>query len=82
MTRRRPLCRSRLDPYEVWARLNRLNIAQNELARMAGISSGYLSQLMTGSRCPSPGTRRRLMKALGVSRFEDLFILENVDERA
>ena len=82
MTRRKPTCRSRLDPHKVWELLSRLNIAQNELARMTGISSGYLSQLMTGTRCPSPDTRRRLMKALGVSSFEDLFILENLDESA
>lgn len=82
MTRRKPSCRSRLDPRKVWELLNRLNIAQNELARMAGISSGYLSQLMTGTRCPSPDTRRRLMKALGLTNFEDLFILEDVDESA
>ncbi len=80
MTRRKPSCKSRLDAYKVWVFLNRLNIAQNELARMAGISSGYLSQLMTGTRRPSPETRRRLMKVLGVSNFEDLFVLENVDE--
>ena len=82
MTRRRPSCKSRLDPHKAWELLNRLNIAQNELARMAGISSGYLSQLMTGTRCPSPETRRRLMKVLGVSEFEDLFLLEDVDESA
>lgn len=82
MTRRKPSCRSRLDPYKAWALLNRQNIAQNELARMSGISSGYLSQLMTGTRRPSPDTRRRLMRALDVSKFEDLFVLESVDESA
>lgn len=80
MTRRRPPCRSRPDAHKVWALLNRQNIAQNELARMSGISSGFLSQLMTGTRFPSPDTRRRLMRALGVAKFEDLFVLENVDE--
>ena len=64
----------------MWELLNRLNIAQNELARMTGISSGYLSQLMTGTRRPSADTRRKLMKALQVKRFEDLFLLEIVDE--
>ena len=80
MNRRKPTSRSRLDPYKVWELLNRLNIAQNELARMTGISSGYLSQLMSGTRRPSADTRRKLMKALHVRRFEDLFVLETIDE--
>lgn len=78
MKRRQPSSRVRLNPDRVWELLNRLNMTQNELARLAGISSGYLSQLMTGTRRPSAELRRRLMKALGVTRFEDLFILENV----
>ena len=78
MKRRQPSSRVRLNPDRVWELLNRLNMTQNELARLAGISSGYLSQLMTGTRRPSAELRRRLMKALGVTDFEDLFILENV----
>lgn len=78
MKRRQPSSRVRLNPDRVWELLNRLNMTQNELARLAGISSGYLSQLMTGTRRPSAELRRRLMKALGVTRFEDLFFLENV----
>ena len=79
MKRRQPSSRVKLDPHKVWELLNRLNMTQNELARLAGISSGYLSQMMSGQRCPSPKTRRRLMEALGVTRFEDLFILEAVE---
>ena len=78
MKRRQPSSRVRLNPDNVWELLNRLNMTQNELARLAGISSGYLSQLMTGTRRPSAELRRRLMKALGVTRFDDLFILETV----
>ena len=78
MKRRQPSSRVRLNPDRVWELLNRLNMTQNELARQASISSGYLSQLMTGTRRPSAELRRRLMKALGVTRFEDLFILEAV----
>lgn len=79
MKRRRPASRVKLNPHAVWERLNRLNMTQNELARLAGITSGYLSQLMTGTRCPSAGLRKRLMEAQGVTRFEDLFILEKAD---
>ena len=72
------LLRVKLNPHKVWELLNRLNMTQNELARLVGTSSGYLSQLMSGTRCPSADMRKRLMEALGVTRFEDLFILEQV----
>ncbi len=78
MNRRQPSSRVKLNPDRVWELLNRLNLSQNELARMAGISSGYLSQLMSGTRRPSAEVRRKLMKALGVADFDDLFILEAV----
>ena len=52
MKRRQQACRLRLNPDAVWDRLNRLNKTQNDLASMVGITSGYLSQLMTGSRFP------------------------------
>ncbi len=79
MKRRGPPSRVRLDRRRVWTLLNRLHMSQNELAALAGTSSGYLSQLMSGTRHPSAPLRRRLMKALGVTRFEDLFILEEVE---
>ena len=60
----------------VWALLDQLGISQNELARRCGLSPGYLSLLMAGKRSPSPPTRRRLMQALGVNEFDDLFIWE------
>ena len=79
MRRKQSLYRVRLKPEAVWERLNRLNITQNELARRIGRSSGYLSQLINGERCPLPETRRRLMEALGVSDFDVLFVLERAD---
>ncbi len=79
VTRRQPASRVRLSPHRVWDLLNRLNMTQNELATRAGSSSGYLSQLMSGTRRPSAVLRRRLMAALGVTRFDDLFILEAVE---
>ena len=59
--------------------LNRLNKTQNELAAMVGITSGYLSQLMTGTRSPSVEVRKGLQEVLDVPDFEDLFILEVVE---
>ena len=78
MGRRQPACRVRLDPRAVWDRLNRHNMTQNGLARRVGITSGYLSQLMTGTRCPSAEVRRRLQEVLEIPRFADLFVLEVV----
>ena len=79
MKRRQPACRVKLNPQAVWEHLNRLNKTQNELAAMVGITSGYLSQLMTGTRSPSAEVRKRLQEVLGVARFDDLFILEVVE---
>jgi len=65
-----------LNPVAVWELLDRLDISQNQLARRAGISTGHISLLMKGKRSPSPGVRRRLMKALGVDDFHVLFVME------
>ena len=80
MKRKQPYFRVRLKTEAVWELLNRLNLSQNELARRIGRSSGYLSQLINGERCPSAETRRRLMEALGVTDFDVLFILEKIEE--
>ena len=71
---RKPL-RVTLKPAPVWAFLEERDISQNELARMLGISSGYISQLMSGSAHPSPQVRQRLLRVLGVSGFDDLFTI-------
>ena len=78
MKRRQP-SRVRLDPQKVWALLNRLNMTQNELARLLDTSSSYLSQLMSGKRRPSAAFRKRMMDVLGVTGFDDLFYLEDVE---
>ena len=59
----------------VWDRLNRLNMSQNDLARALNVSSGHLSRLINGRRCPSPSMRRRLMEALDCSDFDELFVV-------
>ena len=60
----------------MWEFLDRLDISQNQLARLAGISPGHLSLLMNGMRSPAPKVRRRLMRTLGVDDFRRLFIME------
>ena len=80
MNRRKPAFRARLDQDKAWERLNVLNMSQNELARRIGRSQGFVSELFNGRRCASADTRRRLMEVLQVTRFEDLFILEETGE--
>ncbi len=42
-----------VDPRALWDRMEAHDISQNETARLAGISSGHLSQIMNGQRNPS-----------------------------
>ena len=49
-----------VDQEAMWERMNAHDISQNEVARRAGISSGHLSQIMSGQRSPSPGVLKRL----------------------
>ena len=58
----RPASKVMLRAEAVWDRLNRLNMTQNELADLLEISSGHLSRLVNGRRCPSPSMRRRFME--------------------
>ncbi len=76
--RRQP--RVRLDPRALWDHLTRRNMSQNELARLAGLSPGYLSELVAGNKSPQAATRRKLLAALGGLTFEDLFIVEDSNE--
>ena len=69
----------KLNSRAVWDHLERLGLSQNDLARRAGISSGYLSRLMNGTRSPSARTRYGLHEALGCPELEDLFIVISVD---
>ena len=77
--RRRPPTRVILNAAAVWELLDQLDISQNELARLTGISPSHLSYLMNGKRSPSPRVRRRLQKALGVDDFHKLFLIVPVD---
>jgi len=56
--------------------LIRKNKSQNWLAHKLEISSGYISQLLDGSRSPSPGLREKLMNLLPEHDFDDLFRIE------
>ena len=58
-----------------------LNTTQTELAQLCGLSPGYFSLLMAGQRSPSPGARRLIQQALGVSDFDRLFMMEPAEEK-
>ena len=57
--------------------LIRKNMSQNVFAQRAGVSSGYMSQLMDGSRHPSPDLRKRLMDVFPEYGFDELFKIED-----
>ena len=80
MKRSRHSSRVILNAVAVWRLLDQRGISQNELARLVGISSGYMSDLMSGKRSPSPHMRRRIQEALGVTDFDDLFIIQRIDD--
>ena len=80
MKRRRPSSHVKLRAVAVWRLLDERDISQNELARLCGLSSGYMSQLVSGKRSPSAPVRRRIQEALGVTDFDELFIMERVDD--
>ena len=79
MSGRRPRRRILLNAQALWKRLDLLNMTQNDLARRAGVTSGYISLLVGGRRCPSPELRRRFMEILGVADFHELFIVEDLE---
>ena len=80
MKRRQPSSRVILNPVAVWRLLDERDMSQNEVARLCGLSSGYMSQLMGGSRSPSAHVRRRIQEVLGVTDFDDLFVIEPLDD--
>jgi len=49
------------------------------LAIKVGSCSGYISQIMCGTRNPSPRMREKLQIALAPLTFDDIFIIEESD---
>lgn len=54
------------------------NMSQNCFAIKLGVSSGYMSQLMSGVRNPSPGLRVKILEVLKMdeSGFDEIFELK------
>lgn len=57
--------------------LAKKNKSQNWLAYRMEVSSGYMSQLMSGERRPSPRMREKFLSALPECKFDDLFEILN-----
>jgi transcriptional regulator with XRE-family HTH domain len=53
--------------------LGKRNLSQNSLALRLGISSAYMSQMLTGKRNLSPGMRSKILEHFAALSFEDLF---------
>jgi len=68
--------RVRMNQAAVLRAIARRNMSQNMLAIRAGISSGYISQIMCGTRYPSPKVREKLQSVLMPLTFDDIFIIE------
>ncbi len=68
--------RVKLNQAVVLRAIARRNMSQNMLAIRAGTSSGYISQIMCGTRNPSPRMREKLQSVLAPLTFDDIFIIE------
>ena len=53
--------------------LARKHLSQNIFAKKVGTTSGYISQLMSAERNPSPEMRKKIQTALNEYDFEKLF---------
>ena len=81
MSGRPPRLRATVNADLVWEYMLRKNMTQRGLAARAGISAGYLSQLLSGQRSPSAAVRRRLQVALRITEFDALFEIEEPCEQ-
>jgi transcriptional regulator with XRE-family HTH domain len=66
----------KLNQTAVLRAIARRNMSQNMMAITLGTSSGYLSQIMRGTRTPSPQMRAKLQNFLSPLTFDDIFVIE------
>ncbi len=65
----------RLKPKVLKEKLARRNISQNCFALKLKVSSGYMSQLFSGARNPSPKLREKILDVLKLDKnnFDEVF---------
>lgn len=66
----------RINRNVVYQLLGRRNISQRRLAKSLGVSSGYMTQMLNGDRCPSARLRQKMLEVLNPLTFDDLFLIE------
>jgi len=66
----------RLNRSAIQMAMVRRNMSQNMLAMRMDISSGYISQLMCGTRYASPRVRQKILEIFTPLTFDDLFTIE------
>ena len=69
----------RLKTQALWCRLDEVKGSQNWLAEEIGISKSYMSFLIRKEKAPPGRVRRRMMEALDLHGFDDLFLIEHPD---
>ena len=66
----------KLKPETVERILAKRNRPRKWLIARLDTTSGYLSQLMSGTRYPSPELRQKIMVALKIRDFDELFSIK------
>jgi transcriptional regulator with XRE-family HTH domain len=74
------MVRTRINGMAVYDFMARNNLSQKEWAERVGISQCYASQLVCGTRCPSPRLRRRMLLVMNPLEFGELFVMKKEDE--
>jgi len=70
------LVKVKVNSKALWDAVARQNLCQTEMAEKLGISKSYMSQVLSGTRSPSPRLRRRMLDVLSPLTFDDLFVVE------
>jgi transcriptional regulator with XRE-family HTH domain len=73
------MLKARVKEMVLWDFMAKNNLSQKELARKLDVSAGYISQILCGTRHPSPQLRRRMLELLHPLTFDDLFSIENAN---
>lgn len=68
----------KVNTLQVEKEIARRNLSKNMLAIKAGISSSYISQIISGTRYPSPRIREKLQQALQPLTFDEIFTIVEV----
>ncbi len=71
----------KVNTLQVEKEIARRNLSKNMLAIKTGISSSYISQIISGTRYPSPKIREKLQQALQPLTFDDIFTIEEVKNK-